>query len=466
MSNYYVYENVKVMIAHKLMSMEGWKVYGYKSDESDSMTDYYSPANWNGIAEKNGYVLCIDVCGASEPIEIRKYNYSGFTYDKKIMEKIEKLQQMTVERGASKQEEESAKISMKRLQEKAETSEENKTKYVVIGTIPRHMENPKGYNWHIEKDGIIIERGRGILKYAEVYDYYNYESYIKQLQEFNENQKKFEENYIEKLMQENYYNTEEEVKKATEKHFKKMQEITKICKNFEEFINKIDMICGSLIGKDDSSINVMYEKIKVIQHKIELKAVETKTGDIKEGQLFILKSNFNYGYIKGFVYRIHERESDNNNKKSYYAYKLNSTLTKECTGNATKSNCWLCFNEKFLKWIENGCIMWCELHKVKTPHEIEKVIKKTIPSHKKEQDRTTEIKFEADISNLKFQVLEDTDTRTDEKIYLVKVTDKLDREAYKKVKEYLYSLGGYYSKFEHAFLFKENPVNLFNINSN
>ena len=49
MSTYYDYRDVKVMIAHKLMSMEGWKVYGYKKDESDSMIDYYSPANWNEI---------------------------------------------------------------------------------------------------------------------------------------------------------------------------------------------------------------------------------------------------------------------------------------------------------------------------------------------------------------------------------------------------------------------------------
>jgi hypothetical protein len=61
MSTYYEYREVGVMIAHKLMSMEGWKVYGYHADESDSMTDYYSPAYWNGIAEKNGYVLCVNV---------------------------------------------------------------------------------------------------------------------------------------------------------------------------------------------------------------------------------------------------------------------------------------------------------------------------------------------------------------------------------------------------------------------
>ena len=75
MSTYYDYREVGVMIAHKLMKMEGWKVYGYKADESDSMTDYYSPAYWNGVAEKNGYVFCFNVYGASKGEEIRKYNY-------------------------------------------------------------------------------------------------------------------------------------------------------------------------------------------------------------------------------------------------------------------------------------------------------------------------------------------------------------------------------------------------------
>ena len=50
MSTYYDYREVKVMIARKLMSMEGWKVYGYYEDKSDSMTDYWSPAHWDGIA--------------------------------------------------------------------------------------------------------------------------------------------------------------------------------------------------------------------------------------------------------------------------------------------------------------------------------------------------------------------------------------------------------------------------------
>lgn len=69
----------------------------------------------------------------------------------------------------------------------------------------------------------------------------------------------------------------------------------------------------------------------------------------------------------------------------------------------------------------------------------------------------------ADVANLTFEVLEDTDTRTNEKIYLVKVAEKLSREEYVKVHKYIKSLGGYYSKFKHAFLFKEDPTMLLNI---
>lgn len=109
MSNYYDYREVKVMIAHKLMGMDGWKVYGYSPDTSDAMTDYYNPASWNGIAEKNGYILCVNVYGASESCEIKKYNHNSFVYDKNIMGKISKLENMTVERGACEAEAESAK---------------------------------------------------------------------------------------------------------------------------------------------------------------------------------------------------------------------------------------------------------------------------------------------------------------------------------------------------------------------
>lgn len=39
----------------------GWTLYGWKEDHSDAMTDYYDPASWDGVAEKDGYVAVVDV---------------------------------------------------------------------------------------------------------------------------------------------------------------------------------------------------------------------------------------------------------------------------------------------------------------------------------------------------------------------------------------------------------------------
>lgn len=241
-----------------------------------------------------------------------------------------------------------------------------------------------------------------------------------------------------------------------------MEADIKLINQFEAFINKLDTACGGLLGEGDG---VIYEKVKVTEYKKENKAVEDTTGIIKDGQCFILKSNFNYGRNKGYVYRIHEQLYDDGQKR-YYAYKLNGKKTKECTGRADQSNYWYIYDtEKFLKWFEKGALDWCHIEEVKTPYEVEKVVKKTIKAEKKTTEKQTAPETtteETDISNYTFEVSEDTDTRTNEKIYLVKVAEKLSREEYMQVNRYIRSLGGYYSRFKHAFLFKEGPTEKLN----
>lgn len=463
MSNYYDYREVKVMIAHKLMAIEGWKVYGYKEDRSDSMTDYWDPANWDGIAEKNGYILCVDVYGAAEPQEIRKYNYSGFTYDRSIAEKIKKLEAMTVERGASEAEEASAKLSIERLQKKAEEATENANKYIVVGTVPGHMAHPPKTNWHIEKDGIIIAKGNGILKFAHIWKYYNYNRDMEWLNEYKKDKKSYANKHTQDLVNRGYYNSEEDARKSTERHVEDLEEDIKLIDKFEAFINKLDITCGGLLGEGDGTI---YEKVTVTEYKKENKVVEDITGSIKEGQCFILKSNFNYGRYKGYTYRIHESTYEDG-QKWYYAYKLNGKKTKECTGQANQSNYWYIYDtEKFLKWFSQSAIAWCHIEEVKTPYEVEKVVKKTIKAEKKNTTSTiteTAQTEETDVNAYAYEVSEDTDTRTGEKIYLVKVAEKLSREEYITVNKYIKSLGGYYSKFKHAFLFRENPAEKLNV---
>ena len=464
MSNYYDYREVKVMIAHKLMSMEGWKVYGYKEDRSDSMTDYYDPANWDGIAEKNGYILCVDVYGAAEPQEIRKYNYSGFTYDYSIAEKIKKLEAMTVERGASEAEAASAKMMIERLQKKAEESTENASKYIVVGTVPGHMAHPPKMNWHIEKDGIIIAKGNGILKFAHIWKYYNYCRDMEWLNEYKQNKKAYADKHTQDLINRGYYDSEEEARKNTERHIEDLEEDIKLIDKFEAFINKLDTTCGGLLGEGDG---VIYEKVTVTEYKKENKVVEDSTGSIKEGQCFVLKSNFNYGRYKGYTYRIHETTYEDGQKR-YYAYKLNGKKTKECTGQANNANYWYIYDtEKFLKWFSQGAIAWCHIEEVKTPYEVEKVVKKTIKAERKNttvsNTKETAQTEETDVNSYTYEVSEDTDTRTGEKIYLVKVAEKLSREEYIAVNKYIKSLGGYWSRFKHSFLFKEDPTDKLNV---
>lgn len=460
MSTYYEYQDVGVMIAHKLMKIDGWKVYGYHADESDSMSEYYSPAYWNGVAEKNGYILCVNVYGARGPEEIRKYNCDGKIADVSISEKIKKLQQMTVERGASEAEAETARNMIVKLQAKqTETTE----KYIVTGMIPGHLANPPRCNWHIEKDGIIIAKGNGLLKYAAVDDYYRYDRWFEDLNKWKEN----EEKYIADFIRDNIHrwnDTEERSRECALSHIEQLKKDDALIQQFEAFINKIDTTCGGLLGEGDG---VIYEKVIVTEYKKEIKAVETTSGSLKDGQCFILKTSFNYGRYKGLVYRIHEVGEVG--KKYFTAYKLNGKLTKECHGLASQNNTWYIGTaDTITKWVDKGAISWCELQEVKTPYEVEKVVKKTLRAEKKPaQKNTTEAteKTSTDISNLNFEVSEDTDTRTNEKIYLVKVAEKLSREDYIKVYKYIKSLGGYYSKFKHAFLFKEYPTKLLNISN-
>ena len=61
-------------------------------------------------------------------------------------------------------------------------------------------------------------------------------------------------------------------------------------------------------------------------------------------------------------------------------------------------------------------------------------------------------------SNNKYEIVEDIDTRDNSQIYIVKVIDKLERDEYLKVAEFMKSIGGYYSKFKHGFLFKDDPT--------
>lgn len=450
MSNYYEYEDVKIAMYHALQKKGGWKLYGYKPDESDLMTDYYSPASWDGIGVKNGFVLCVNVYGAEKERIIKRYIETQ-TNNEEINQKIKKLSQMTVERGASEAEAETALKMIETLKTKIGENIEN---YEVAEIIPSHQANPSRCNWHIEKDGVIIEKGSGLLKFSKLEKYFIYPKYKEELEKFEkyENEKeKWVSLEIERLKN-NYYSSD--LGKIAERNWEKMSNILKLYRQFQALINKIDCSCGSTIGE-----GYTYEKKIVTEYKTENKVFIDETGEKKQGQCFVLNTNFNYGCCKGFVYQIQEIKY-NDGKIGYCAYKMNGKLTKICTGSATRSNYWYIGSgehDNLSKYIEKGYISWCHIEQVKTPYEVEKIVKVDTNKKKETRKATEQPQTEEKETFGNYTVEKSKHTKTGETIYLVKPIEKLSEEKYQDAKKKMIENGGYYSKFTHCFIFKEYP---------
>ncbi|MGG3890331.1 hypothetical protein [Metabacillus fastidiosus] len=151
---YYDNQQSVANIAVGLMD-KGWKVYGYRADESDAMTDYFSPASWSvGIAEKDGYILLVDVYGTHNS----GYKVTKNTYTPDFS-KIEKLRATINDAASSENEKEASQKIIDNMMNKQKEST------TIIEEYPTFKNaNPKGCNWHIEKDGNIIAKGKGAFQ--------------------------------------------------------------------------------------------------------------------------------------------------------------------------------------------------------------------------------------------------------------------------------------------------------------
>lgn len=102
-NNYYEFKDAKVAIAMELVK-RGWKLYGFHEDESDWMTDYWSPAWWEGIATKDGFVVVVDCRWndkSGKEIIQHIYNSEEVILSAKTRSLIERLSEVRQDRGAS-----------------------------------------------------------------------------------------------------------------------------------------------------------------------------------------------------------------------------------------------------------------------------------------------------------------------------------------------------------------------------
>ena len=146
------------------------------------------------------------------------------------------------------------------------------------------------------------------------------------------------------------------------------------------------------------------------------------------------------------------------------AVKLNGKLTKECDGTAKVANHFSVKIDRFKHFIEKGAISYCDLKTVKTPYEVEKVVKVVEkPTRVKQSEQQSEQPEQRESENTndnKFTVTESQHTKTGEKIFLVKYNEELSKEKFVSLTKSIKEIGGYYSRFVHAFVFKEDPTQL------
>ncbi len=186
--SYYDNQEAKVKISIEL-EKRGWKIFGFREDQSDSMTDYWCPASWSaGIATKNGYVLVIDNHNTHySGYEVKKYDYSKQQSKYKSNARIDKLTAMMNDSASTENEKTScATLIEKELEKLGVTSEPS---YTVVETYPTFAHgNPKSCTWHIEFNNQIIAKGKGVFS-ANDYDWENKE--VSREQQKADNMNKF-----------------------------------------------------------------------------------------------------------------------------------------------------------------------------------------------------------------------------------------------------------------------------------
>ena len=452
---YYSYRDVKVKIAHRLFKMDGWKVYGYHADNSDSMTDYWDPAYWGGIATKNGFTLVIDHSTAAQ--EYRRTYKVYSEEDPEIREKIAKLEKMTQTNGASEQEEQTARAAIEKLKEKQTAGTIEKEDFT-----PGHLANPPRCNWHIEKDGIILDKGTGLLKFADVPDI----TRDREQEEWQKYNTKTREEWIEEYAREQVYrwhDDESTARRRAESEYERTADLYILLDKFNELIARFNNVCGGMVGNAGES-GFTYEMRKETKYKKVYKFQKNESGAFVEGQCFRLNANFNYGCFKGLVYKF-MRFTD----ETIRGQKVSLKSGKVLTGTADSSNSFGYYakdgiesnrgrdKEKFLKWINDGSIEWGEVIEVMEPYVVEKYVKvdRNGNEYKKKaapKDETTTT------TTANYTIKADTDTRDGSPLFVVTLSDRVSREKFDEIRAQFKSLGGYYSKFKKGFIFREDPT--------
>ena len=359
MSNYYSKRDAKVRLCEEL-SNRGWKIFGYKENESDSMTDYYSPADWSGLATKNGYILVVDdKQGRNSNSEITVYNNDYKYMNNNDTSKIEALKNMTQDNGATVGEENNAKMLIEKISSKFEN--QTTSRYQVVDVYPSYMGNSKGSIWHIEKDGALIDKGNSLTVFADVP--YSWEFDIAKME------------YTETYKECRSYNYETGCEEWTKRNLTETE--TKAIKSLKAFVLRVERAVNSMNTCGDGTAeteaqgqeqqnNETMEKVIIKTVKTVIKPVKVERTEIQENDILSLQYHGHFWMVTSI----------------YTNAKNQKCIVYECLGSASRgyqrtknAKRYYQTETQLVKEMENGKVSLFTLQEVEEVTEVEKWVK-------------------------------------------------------------------------------------------
>ena len=175
------------------LQRRGWTLYGYSPDQSEAMTDYYHPASWLGIAEKDGFVVVVDVAPGSSLLKSSGgrprtervkdkacdccggtgYEPGGWTYEQAIADVQRYRRWILATKGVvmtpvigsivDQRDFKDGRYRCSQCFGIGYTSKE----ITVTEPWPTFHANPNHKVWHVEKGGLIYASGTGLAGWGD-----------------------------------------------------------------------------------------------------------------------------------------------------------------------------------------------------------------------------------------------------------------------------------------------------------
>jgi hypothetical protein len=174
---HYVHRRTEVSELGQALARLGWKLYGWTEDKSDSMTDYYSPEHWDGIATKAGAVCVVDLSvkhrsstensGKSTEHATRK-EHGPCTICRGTGKLLHDTLASTVRdifggmRIVSQTPAEKAGDTCRHCEGSGQREEHRSYEKPLDDPWPTFQANPGACNWHVERAGKILAKGVGL----------------------------------------------------------------------------------------------------------------------------------------------------------------------------------------------------------------------------------------------------------------------------------------------------------------